>query len=76
VTRDDKVRLIRDGVMVYEGKLDSLRREKDDVKEVREGYECGIVIKGYRDIEVGDFIESIKVIETQRTLDESEVRPE
>ena len=74
MTRDDKVRLIRDGVMVHEGSLASLRREKDDVKEIREGFESGVVIDGYRDIEVGDVIESIKVIKTSRKLDESEAR--
>jgi translation initiation factor IF-2 len=72
--RDDKVRLIRDGVLVHEGRLSSLRREKDDAKEIREGFECGLVIEGYRDIKVGDVIESIKVIETSRKLDESEAR--
>jgi translation initiation factor IF-2 len=72
--RDDKVRLIRDGVLVHEGRLASLRREKDDAKEIREGFECGLVIEGYRDIEVGDVIESIKVIKTSRKLDESEAR--
>ena len=72
--RDDKVRLIRDGVLVHEGRLASLRREKDDAKEIREGFECGIVIEGYNDIKVGDVIESIKVIETSRKLDESEAR--
>ena len=58
ITRDDKVRLIRDGVLVHEGKLASLKRVKDDAKEVREGFECGLVVKGYNDIKVGDFIES------------------
>lgn len=71
ITRDDKIRLIRDGVMVYEGKLASLKRVKDDAKEVREGFECGLVVKGYNDIKVGDFIESYKVIETSRKLGET-----
>jgi len=71
ITRDDKVRLIRDGVLVHEGKLASLKRVKDDAKEVREGFECGLVIKGYNDIKVGDFLESYKVIKTTRKLGET-----
>ncbi len=76
VTRDDKIRLLRDGEVLHEGRLASLRRDKDDAKEVREGFECGIVIQGFKDIQVGDFIESIKVIQTTRTLEESEARSE
>jgi translation initiation factor IF-2 len=71
ITRDDKVRLIRDGVLVHEGKLASLKRVKDDANEVREGFECGLVIKGYNDIKVGDFLESYKVIKTTRKLGET-----
>ncbi len=76
VTRDDKIRLLRDGEVLHEGRLASLRRDKDDAKEIREGFECGIVIQGFKDIQVGDFIESIKVIKTTRTLEESEARSE
>ncbi len=76
VTRDDKIRLLRDGEMLHEGRLASLRRDKDDAKEIREGFECGIVIQGFKDIQVGDIIESIKVIKTTRTLEESEARSE
>ncbi|MDE0958631.1 MAG: translation initiation factor IF-2 [Planctomycetota bacterium] len=76
VTRDDKIRLLRDGEILHEGRLASLRRDKDDAKEIREGFECGIVIQGFKDIQVGDFIESIKVIKTTRTLEESEARSE
>jgi len=76
VTRDDKIRLLRDGEVLHEGRLASLRRDKDDAKEIREGFECGIVIKGFNDVQVGDFIESVKVIKTTRTLEESEARSE
>lgn len=76
VTRDDKIRLLRDGEVLHEGRLASLRRDKDDAKEIREGFECGIVIQGFKDIQVGDIIESIKVIKTTRTLEESEARSE
>jgi translation initiation factor IF-2 len=54
---DVQVRLIRDGQMVWEGKLASLRRFKDDVSEVKTGFECGIALAGYNDIKVGDVIE-------------------
>lgn len=58
-----KVRLIRDGVVLYDGKLASLRRYKDDVKEVKEGYECGLMIEGYNDIKVGDIVEGYEMVE-------------
>jgi len=57
ITRNSDVRLVRDGIVVFEGKLASLKREKDDVKEVNEGYECGMGIEKYNDIKVGDIIE-------------------
>ena len=57
VERGQLMRLIRDGVVLYEGKNSSLRRFKDDVKEVQSGYECGIGIENYNDIKVGDEIE-------------------
>lgn len=66
ISRDEKVRLVRDGVVVYEGKIGSLRRFKDDVRSVRAGYECGIGIEGYNDIKVGDIIESYKIVELKR----------
>ncbi|MEE2883340.1 MAG: translation initiation factor IF-2 [Planctomycetota bacterium] len=72
VTRNDKVRLVRDGIVIHEGKLSSLKRVKDDVKEVRESFECGVVIQDYNDIKPGDIIESIKIIETSRSFDEAE----
>ncbi|WP_093625464.1 translation initiation factor IF-2 [Limosilactobacillus gorillae] len=58
VTRDAKVRLIRDGVVVYEGELGSLKRFKDDAKEVKMGFECGLTIKNYNDVKEGDVIEA------------------
>ncbi|MGE4633028.1 MAG: translation initiation factor IF-2 [Planctomycetota bacterium] len=76
LTRNDKVRLTRDGIVVHEGKLASLKRVKDDIKEVREGFECGVVIQGYNDVKPGDIIESIKVTETSRKFDESETLSE
>lgn len=69
ITRNTKVRIIRDGVVVYTGELDSLKRFKDDVKEVKKGYECGLNIKNFNDIKVGDIIEGFHEIEVKRTLD-------
>ena len=67
IGRDDKVRIVRDGTVVFEGVLASLRRFKDDVKSVKQGYECGIGINGYQDIKVGDVIEGYTVKEVERT---------
>lgn len=66
VTRDAGVRLIRDGVVVHEGKLDTLKRFKDDVKEVAQGYECGLTIEGYNDIKEGDIIEVFIEVEVKQ----------
>ena len=68
VTRNTKVRLIRDGVVVYTGKLGSLKRFKDDVKEVSKGYECGLNIENFNDIKVGDMIEGFEEVEVKKTL--------
>ena len=65
--RDDKVRIVRDGTVIFEGVLESLRRFKDDVKSVKQGYECGIGIHGYQDVKVGDTIEGYQVKEVERT---------
>ena len=65
--RDDKVRIVRDGTVVFEGEIASLRRFKDDVKSVKQGYECGIGISGYQDLKVGDTIEGYIVKEVERT---------
>lgn len=68
VFRDSKVRLLREGVQIYDGELDSLKRFKDDVKEVDAGYECGLNLKGYSDIKVGDIIEAYRIVEKKRKL--------
>ncbi|MEX0679978.1 MAG: translation initiation factor IF-2 [Balneolales bacterium] len=68
IQRNIRVRLIRDGIVIYEGAISSLKRFKDDVKEVASGYECGIGIKNYNDIKVGDVIEGYEVTETKRKL--------
>jgi translation initiation factor IF-2 len=68
IPRTARVRVIRDGVEVYEGSIASLKRFKDDVREVREGFECGIGIEGFNDIKVGDLIEAYKVEEVARSL--------
>jgi translation initiation factor IF-2 len=66
--RDAKARLVRDGIVIYEGRIGSLRRFKDDVREVAQGYECGIGIDGYQDIKEGDVIEAYEVREVARSL--------
>ena len=63
VSRDDQVRLVRDGVVVYDGKIGSLRRFKDDVKSVKSGFECGIGLENFSDIKEGDVIEAYRTIE-------------
>ncbi len=68
VKRSNKVRLIRDGIVIYTGDLASLKREKDDVKEVGVGFECGLNIAGYNDIKEGDMIEAFEEIEVKKTL--------
>jgi len=69
INRNSMVRLIRNDVEIYTGKLSSLKRFKEDVKEVSAGYECGIMIENYNDIKVGDYIEVYEVVEEKRTLD-------
>lgn len=68
IYRNSKVRLIRDGVVVYDGELESLKRFKDDVKEVSYGYECGLGIKNFNDLKVGDYVEAYEIVEVKRTL--------
>ena len=68
VTRNTRVRVIRDGIVVYTGVLGSLKRFKDDVKEVQTGYECGLNIENYNDIKVGDIIEGFEQVEVKRHL--------
>ncbi|KII60712.1 Translation initiation factor IF-2 [Thelohanellus kitauei] len=67
--RHNPIRVLRDNVVIYEGELESLRRFKDDVNEVRNGMECGIGVKNYNDVRVGDMIEVFEIIEIQRTID-------
>jgi translation initiation factor IF-2 len=62
------VRLLRDNVVTWSGELDSLKRFKDDVKEVKEGYECGLSLKNYNEIEEGDRLEIYEIVEVSRTL--------
>jgi len=71
VERNNPIRIIRDGVVIYDGEIDSLKRFKDDVKEVQAGYECGISIVNYNDIKVGDLFESYEVFEEKRTLEDA-----
>ena len=68
VTRNSKVRLLRDGIVKYDGELESLKRYKDDVKEVTKGYECGLNLKGYNDIEVGDLLEIYEEVAIKKKL--------
>ena len=68
IQRDAKARLVRDGIVIYEGRIGSLRRFKDDVREVAQGYECGIGIEGYQDVKQGDVIEAYEVREVARSL--------
>ncbi len=68
IQRNNRVRLVRDGIVVFEGTIASLRRFKDDVREVEEGYECGVSLENYNDLKEGDTIEAFAIVETQRTL--------
>jgi translation initiation factor IF-2 len=68
ITRGSLARLVRGGAIVYTGRIGSLRRFKDDVREVAEGFECGIGLEGYQDVHEGDVIEAYEVREVARTL--------
>jgi len=68
IRRGNPIRVLRDNIVIYEGELESLRRFKDDVQEVRSGFECGIGVKNYNDVKVGDQIEVFERVEVQRTL--------
>ncbi|MCF8338304.1 MAG: translation initiation factor IF-2, partial [Bacteroidales bacterium] len=70
ITRNTKVRIIRDGIVIHTGELGSLKRYKDDVKEVKAGYECGLNIKNFNDIKPGDIIEGYEEVEVERKLGE------
>ncbi len=67
---NEKIRIIRDGIVIYEGQLGSLKRFKDDAKEVKEGYECGLTIAGYNDIKEGDVIEGYEMVEGNKPQEE------
>jgi translation initiation factor IF-2 len=71
INRNNPIRIIRDGVVIYEGEVDSLKRFKDDVKEVQSGYECGISVVNFNDIKVGDEFESYEVVEQKRKLEDA-----
>ena len=68
IGRDSRIRVQREGETVYEGGLASLRRFKDDVREVLEGYECGLAVEGFDDVQIGDLLEAIEFVESARTL--------
>ncbi len=68
IRRGSLVRVLRDNVVIHSGELDSLKRFKEDVKEVKSGFECGLSLKNYNDIEVGDLLEAYEVVEVARTL--------
>jgi translation initiation factor IF-2 len=69
ISRNNKIRLFREGVVIYEGQLATLKRFKDDVKEVDAGYECGLNISNFNDIKIGDIIEGYKLVETKKKLE-------
>lgn len=68
IVRNNKIRLVRDGIVIHEGDISSLKRFKDDVREVDSGYECGLSIANFNDIKVGDTIEAFKIVETKKKL--------
>lgn len=70
IKRNNKIRIIRDGIVIHEGEIEALKRYKDDVQEVKSGFECGISIKNYNEIQVGDEIESYEEREVKRTFEE------
>ncbi|HAX50173.1 MAG TPA: translation initiation factor IF-2 [Ignavibacteria bacterium] len=70
VVRNNKVRLLRDGFVIFDGHINALKRFKDDVREVEQGFECGMSLENYNDIKVGDIIESYTIVETKRKLEQ------
>ena len=68
IKRASSVRILREGVVIHTGELDSLKRFKDDVKEVKAGFECGLTIKNFDEILVGDQVEAFETVEVARTL--------
>jgi translation initiation factor IF-2 len=69
IIRGAEVRLVREGTVVWTGRIGSLRRFKDDVREVEEGLECGIVLEGYQDVKVDDVIEAFETRQVEQTLE-------
>lgn len=67
ITRDSQVRVIRDGVVVYDGRVEALKRFKDDVREVAKNYECGVTLENFNDVKEGDIIEPFVMVEVPRT---------
>jgi translation initiation factor IF-2 len=68
VRRNSQVRVLRDNIVIFTGELDSLKRFKDDVREVKAGFECGLSVKSFSDLKVGDQLEAFEVVEVARTL--------
>jgi len=68
IKKNNRVRLIRDGIVIHTGEINQLKRFKDDVTEVRSGYECGVSLKNYNDLREGDIIESFEEREVKRKL--------
>ena len=66
IVRNSQIRLIREGIVIHEGKISSLKRFKDDAKEVAQGYECGLGIEDYNDVKIGDYIECFEMQEVER----------
>ena len=68
IYRSSKIRVIRDGVVTYTGELSSLKRFKDDAKEVSKGYDCGMQVKNYNDIQIGDVLEAFQEVAIKKKL--------
>ena len=68
IARNNRIRIVRDGIVIFTGELASLKRFKDDAKEVTSGMECGLTIRNYNDIKVGDIVEAFEEVEVKRTL--------
>ena len=68
MNRNSKARVLRNGIVIHEGNIASLRRFKDDVKEVQTGFECGICIEDYNDVKIEDQIEIYEMVETKRSI--------
>ena len=68
ISRNSNIRILRDNVVIHTGKISSLKRFKEEVKEVKCNFECGVMIENYSDIKVNDIVETFKIVETARTL--------